>query len=316
MKDRKNTKNMKDREEQKMNKEQVVQNNGKRNGNKEEQEFLSSYHPEDYERPSVTVDMVLLAIGNDEAKNYRKLPKKKLKVLLVKRKEHPFKGNRALPGVFATQKETLEEAALRGLKKETGVDNIYLEQLYTIGTPDRDPRTWVITCAYMALVQQEKISTLSEAEEAEWFDVSLKVVREQKEQKEEIVTSETDYALNLTKGNEVCTAVIRKKQCYKNGTSRTEYEILENDGLAFDHAHIITLAIERLRGKIEYTDVSFHLVPEKFTLTELQNVYETVLDTELLPANFRRKIAGKVEETEEYAESAGHRPSKLFKKAL
>lgn len=291
-------------------------NEQKNKKNKEEQEFLSSYHPEDYERPSVTVDMVLLAIGNDEVDNYRKLPEKKLKVLLVKRQDHPFKGSRALPGVFATPKETLEEAALRGLKKETGIDNIYLEQLYTIGTPNRDPRTWVITCAYMALVQQEKIRALRNVEEVEWFDVSLKVVKEQKEQKEDIVTSEINYELQLKKGKEVLTAVVMKKQCYKNGTSRTEYEILENDGLAFDHAHIITLAVERLRGKIEYTDVSFHLVPEKFTLTELQNVYETVLDTELLPANFRRKIAGKVEETEEYAQSAGHRPSKLFKKAL
>lgn len=290
--------------------------NQKKNKNQEEQDFLSSYNVEEYERPSVTVDMTLLAIGNDEVHNYRKLPEKKLKVLLVKRQEHPFKNSWALPGVFATPNETLEEAALRGLQKETGIDNIYLEQLYTIGTPDRDPRTWVITCAYMALVQQEKIGKLRDAEETDWFHVSLKVVKEQREQKKDIVTSEIYYELRLTREEEVLTATVLKKQCYKNGTSRTEYEIIENDGLAFDHAHIITLAVERLRGKIEYTDVSFHLVPEKFTLTELQNVYETVLDTELLPANFRRKIAGKVEETEEYAQSAGHRPSKLFRKAL
>lgn len=282
----------------------------------EEKEFLSAYHPEKYERPSVTVDMVLLAIGNNEVDNYRKLPEKKLKVLLVKRKDHPFMGCWALPGVFATPKETLETAALRGLKKETGVDNIYLEQLYTVGTPNRDPRTWVITCAYMALVNQEKLEHLDVSEEVAWFDISLKAVKEQKEKKAEKIFIEISYELKLKKGNEILTASIVKKQCYKNGTSRTEYQVLENNGLAFDHAHIITLAIERLRGKIEYTDVSFHLMPEKFTLTELQNVYETVLDTELLSANFRRKIAGKVEETEEYAQNAGHRPSKLFRRAL
>ena len=284
--------------------------------NQEELDFLSAYNPEDYERPSVTVDIALLAIGNDEVDNYRKLPEKRLKVLLIKREEHPFKDNWALPGVFATPNETLEESAIRGLKKETGIDNIYLEQLYTISTPNRDPRTWVITCAYMALVQQEKVGDLSDSEATDWFNVSLKVVKEQREQKEGIIISEIYYELELTKEKEILTATIMKQQCYKNGTSRTEYKILKNDGLAFDHAHIITLAIERLRGKIEYTDVSFHLVPEKFTLTELQNVYEAVLDTELLAANFRRKISGKVEETDEYAQNAGHRPSKLFKKAL
>ena len=286
----------------------------KKERTKEEEAFLADYHVEAYERPSVTVDMVLLAIGNDQVDNYRKLPEKKLKVLLVKRQGHPFKDCWALPGVFATPGETLEEAAMRGLKKETGVDNIYLEQLYTIGTPDRDPRTWVITCAYMALVQQERIELLNEQEEVAWFDVSLKPVKEQKEQKDNIFSSDSYYELKL--GKEELTATVVKHEKYKNGTSRTEYEILENDGLAFDHAHIITLAIERLRGKMEYSDVSFHLVPEKFTLTELQNVYETVLDTELLPANFRRKIAGKVTETKEYTENAGHRPSKLFRRAF
>lgn len=288
----------------------------KKERTKEEEAFLADYHVEEYERPSVTVDMVLLAIGNDQVDNYRKLPEKKLKVLLIKRQEHPFKDCWALPGVFATSGETLEEAAMRGLKKETGVDNIYLEQLYTIGTPDRDPRTWVITCAYMALVQQERIELLNEQEEVAWFDVSLKLVKEQKEQKDGIFSSDSYYELKLGKKEEALTATVVKHEKYKNGTSRTEYEILENDGLAFDHAHIIALAVERLRGKMEYSDVSFHLVPEKFTLTELQNVYETVLDTELLPANFRRKIAGKVEETKEYAENAGHRPSKLFRRAL
>ena len=88
------------------------------------------------------------------------------------------------------------------------------------------------------------------------------------------------------------------------------------NGLAFDHGKILTLAVERLRGKMEYSDVSFHLVPERFTLTELQNVYETVLDTKLLAANFRRKLADQVEMTEEYAENGGHRPSRLYKRVL
>lgn len=283
---------------------------------KEEQEFLSKYHPEDYERPSLTVDITLLAVGEDRVENYRKLPKKKLRVLLIKREDHPYKGCWALPGVFATPKEGLEEAALRGLKKETGVDNIYLEQLYTVGTPGRDPRTWVVTCAYMALVSQNRIRSFDNEPSISWFDISMQVIKECNELTEHEQKKDIFYSLALECEEEVLSATICKRIEYKNGTVRTKYEIIENNGLAFDHAHILVLAIERLRGKIEYSDISFQLVPEKFTLTELQNVYETVLGTELLPANFRRKMADKVEETEEYAENAGHRPSKLFKRTL
>ena len=283
---------------------------------KEEQEFLQNYHAEQYERPSVTVDIALLAIGNAKVDNYRKLPEKKLKVLLVKRDAFPYKECWALPGVFATPNEELEDAAIRGLEKKTGVDNIYLEQLYTIGTPNRDPRTWVITCAYMALVNQEKVEHIKEGEEVGWFEISLKMVAEEKEDNDGIYTWKQHYELSLTKDSLILQGKVTKKQQIKNGTTRVEYELTEQDGLAFDHGKILTLAVERLRGKMEYSDVSFHLVPERFTLTELQNVYETVLDTKLLAANFRRKLADKVEMTDEYAENGGHRPSRLYKRVL
>jgi len=92
-----------------------------------------------------------------------------------------------------------------------------------------------------------------------------------------------------------------------------ERELIESNGIAFDHAKIIEYGIERLHNKIEYTDIAFNLMPELFTLTELQQVYEVILDTELLKANFRRKIAGKVIETDQYTRDVGHRPSKLFR---
>jgi hypothetical protein len=89
--------------------------------------------------------------------------------------------------------------------------------------------------------------------------------------------------------------------------------VIESHGIAFDHAKIIAYGIERLRSKVEYTDIAFNLMPKRFTLTELQQVYEVILDKELLKANFRRKIAAMVTETNEYTRDAGHRPSKLFR---
>ena len=94
--------------------------------------------------------------------------------------------------------------------------------------------------------------------------------------------------------------------------SRWEISIEDSGGIAFDHARIIAYGIERLRNKIEYTDIAFSLMPRYFTLTELQQVYEVILDKELLKANFRRKIADRVEETNRYRKAAGHRPSKLY----
>lgn len=90
-------------------------------------------------------------------------------------------------------------------------------------------------------------------------------------------------------------------------------EVVESNGIAFDHAKMIEYAIERLRNKIDYTDIAFNLMPELFTLTELQQVYEVVLDRELLAAAFRRKVANMVIETNQFTKDAGHRPSKLYK---
>ena len=97
----------------------------------------------------------------------------------------------------------------------------------------------------------------------------------------------------------------------KDGNEIIYTKILESN-LAFDHAKMLIYAIERLKNKVEYTTIAFNLMPEKFTLTKLQQVYEILLDKPLLKANFRRKIADMVIETEEYEKNAGHRPSKLY----
>jgi len=280
-----------------------------------EEEFLAAYDPGKYDRPSVSVDMLIFTVANEKKENYRKLPEKVLKLLLIKRGDHPYLGQWALPGGFVRIDENLEEAALRELKEETNIDNIYMEQLYTWGDVSRDPRTRVISTSYMSLTDSStlNIKASDDADDAKWFTVSCKLQQEQKTMTPGGYTLQKIVKLNLTNEDTVLSAVIRITKTVEEKITRMEREILESDGIAFDHAKIIEYGIERLRNKIEYTDIAFNLMPERFTLTELQKVYEVILDRELLKANFRRKIADMVIETNEYTRDAGHRPSKLYK---
>ena len=199
----------------------------------------------------VTVDIVIFT-----------LRKGSLQVLLVKRGVPPFEGQYAIPGGFIRGDESLEEAAVRELHEETGVRNVFLEQLYTFGDPKRDPRGRVITVAYYALIASDKLSLVAgaDAAEAQWFPAS------------------------------------------------------SLPPLAFDHKSILDYGLERLRNKLEYTTVGFQLVPEKFTLGELQAVYEAILGRQLDKRNFRRKLSllGILKPLREW-QRTGRKPAQLFR---
>lgn len=208
----------------------------------------------EYPRPSVTVDLVIFTIADND-----------LKVLLIRRGGEPFKGRWALPGGFVEIGESLEKAAARELKEEAGVTNVYLEQLYTFGEPKRDPRGRVISVSYFALVDadQQRIRAASDATEAEWQSVF-------------------DSKLGAK--------------------------------LAFDHKQILDYAVWRLRNKIEWTTVGYELLPKKFTLSELQRVYEIILQRPVDKRNFRKKILaqGQIRELNETRNDGAHRPAKLY----
>lgn len=282
-----------------------------------EREFLEQYREGDYERPSVAADMVIFTVTDEEADSYRKLPEKELRILLIRRGGHPFLGKWALPGGFVQPSETTEQAAARELREETGVDDVYLEQLYTFSDIGRDPRTWVMSCSYMALINSDKLELQAgdDAADVSWFKVSYRQLREQKELMEDGYVKTLEYELKLS-GEEELSAVVARTLTVKTTSTSTEYKIVSNNGLAFDHAKIIACAIERLRGKVKYTDIALHLMPKLFTLTELQQVYEVIMDKELLKAAFRRKVADLVAETDHYTENAGHRPSRLYRRKL
>lgn len=280
-----------------------------------EEQFLRNYDITAFDRPSMTVDMLLFTIASEEAKSYRKLPEKTLRVLLIKRKEHPFIGMWALPGGFVKMDESLEAAAYRELKEETGVDGAYLEQLYTSGDVKRDPRGRIISTSYMSLVDYSEVNMKagSDAADARWFEVDYKLKREERDMTEDGFVEKRFIEILFTNEDIKLSTTIMTTRTVKGRHVSYGRSIVENKGLSFDHGIIIQYGIERLRNKLEYTDVVFHLMPELFTLTELQKTFEAILGTSLLKANFRRKTAKFVTEANQYTSDAGHRPSKLFK---
>lgn len=280
-----------------------------------EQEFLKTYDVSQFERPSVTVDMLIFTVVDEEENNYRKLPEKALKVLLVKRGQHPYFGQWALPGGFVGIQESLDEAALKVLKNETNVDNVYLEQLYTWGGVNRDPRTRVISTSYLSLVDCSTLNVHAgnNTSDAKWFSVNDNVLEEKITNTVNGQIFERMVEINFANGDEQLRTSLKVKTEVQGRISKSSSTIINNDGVAFDHPTIIHYGLERLRNKIEYTDIAFNLMPDLFTLTELQQVYEVILNKELLKANFRRKIASLVIETNDIKRDAGHRPSKLFR---
>lgn len=269
-----------------------------------EKEFLSKYDSAKYEKPSVAVDISIFSLFDEKCTNYRKLPNKKLKILLVRRGQHPCKGMHALPGGFVKPDETLEEAAYRELQEETGARCNSLRQLRTFSDPNRDPRRRVITCAYTALVDAKSQTIVggSDAADAEWYDIHLR-----KENHQEGI-----WKLTLLDKKSKLYAVL-KENSQKRVNELPGLEILDSVGLAFDHALIICYSLLKLREQIKYEPIVFNLLPPLFSLTEAQQAYESILETKLYPQAFRRKIKGFVEETSDFAENRGHRPSKLYK---
>ena len=205
-----------------------------------------------YPRPALTVDCVVFGLDEDG-----------LKILLIQREFEPFAGQWALPGGFVAVGESLEETARRELAEETGLKNIFLEQLYSFSDPTRDPREHVVTVAYYALVNllEHKVQAATDARSAAWFAVD------------------------------------------------------DVPALAFDHDRILKAASERLRGKIRYQPVGFELLPAKFTLRQLQRLYEKILDRELDKRNFRKKILnmGIIEELAEIETDVAHRAARLYR---
>ena len=263
----------------------------KRNANGlTEAEFLAQYKPGDYERPSVTVDMLVLRMKPDLSG---------MQILLIKRKDHPFIGQWALPGGFIGMKESAYEAAKRELKEETGLENVYMEQLYTMSQPNRDPRMRVIDITYLTLLpfDTHKIAVAGDdASDAKWFDIDITTLFNRPVLR--IQNQESNIAIGY--------GLI--KETFINGPVVTTTEVpcktgSTDIGLAFDHVQIIHEGLTRLKNKVLYSDVAFGFMPEKFTLPDFQRVYEIILGEPLYKKNFRKKVSEKLIDCNEKAQT-------------
>lgn len=216
-----------------------------------------------FPRPSLTVDCVVFGLDKE---NFRRGPScgspLQLKIMLIQRKLPPFEGQWALPGGFVRLNESLEEAARRELLEETGIENVFLEQLYSFGDVDRDPRDRVVTVAYYALVNlwEYSVRAATDARDARWFAIS------------------------------------------------------QLPPLAFDHDRIVQVALKRLKGKVRYEPIGFELLPTKFTLTQLQRLYETILGQTLDKRNFRKKILkmNLLVQLDQMQTDVAHRAARLY----
>lgn len=239
---------------------------GKARGD-EERAFLESYDPSAFERLSVAVDVVVLTAAEGE-----------LRALLVRRREHPDAGRWALPGGFMGPREGLDEAARRVLAGKAGLTGVFLEQLYTFGEPERDPRTRIVSVAYYALVAPERLAGLEEPGEVALARLTVPWPGEG--------------------GGPV-------------GAELSPGAPLE---LAFDHADILGAAVRRVRGKLDYAPIGLELLPERFTLRELRLVHEAVLARPLNKDSFRRRLlaSGLLAPTSEREAGTEHRPAELY----
>ena len=279
-----------------------------------EEEFLNKYDVSDYERPSVTNDVIIFTTDDKLENNSRKVPKKGMQVLLIKRDDYPFKDKWAIPGGFVDISKSLDGGAIEKLKEETGIDNVYTEQLYTFGEVNRDPRTRVISIGNIALISKDKISFQDDKKikKAKWFWLEKNLLESKNDENYvmnryilKLESEDGDININYEIIQKIEKNIFRRKEeLYNISTS-------SNDELAFDHYKIIDYAVERIRNKIEYTPIALNLLPRLFTVKELQNVYEAIMGREIL--NFRRKMGDMIIETDEVLEGRPFRPAKMFK---
>lgn len=232
----------------------------------EDARFLAAYDITRYERPSVAVDVALVTAGEGA-----------LRTVLFRRPEPPQRGRWSLPGTFVGMAEPLEAAAARALAVKVGIEGVFLEQLYTFGAVERDPRTRVISVAYFSLVEGARLAPARPGSVV----ARLRVPWEGERGGPVEALGEGDRPLPL----------------------------------AFDHAEMLGAVVKRLRGKLEYTPIGFELLGERFSLAELQAVHETILGRSVNKDSFRRKMvaSGMIEATGELREGAHHRPAELFR---
>ena len=239
----------------------------------------------------IETSVVLFGILEEDSNNYRKLSKKSLSVLLVK----TDKGYR-LPTYECKDNIDIEKQSVKAVENDTGLNKIYVEQLYTFSNV-KDNGLF-INPTFLGLVSKRKMYD-GLKDNCYWSQLN-------------ILENDQGYECEIV--NEAETFVFKvSKKLKEQTTDRYKFIEEENGKLVKGVSVILIAAFERLKNKIWYTDIVFNMMDELFTLKELQHVYETIENKPLLDAAFRRSICDKVEETDKYLKGVGCRPSRLFK---
>lgn len=246
-----------------------------------------------YEKPSVAVDAAVFGVESVEAATMEEM---RLKLLLVKRREEPFGGSYCLPGGFLRKNETVEEALDRELLEETGTKSSRLIPLKVYSGRGRDPRGWVISAAYISLTRTVSLSTDlgSDADCAVWTDISY---------------SREAGCERITVFHESGFKAVMER------AAGQEHFSGDTDKFAFDHGQIICDAFGKLQSEVRYHDMIFDLMPETFTVSGLHGPYKMILGINETVQAFRKRMSGKIEETELYDNTKmAHRKSKLYRR--
>lgn len=244
--------------------------------------FINRMYAYEYPRAAMVTDAVVFRFDGQ-----------RLQLLLIERGSNPCKGQWALPGGFMEMEETVEQCCRRELEEETGICSVlregqmfpYMKQIGTFSDPERDPRGRVVSTAYYALVCDDYVHAGDDAVNAQWFPVS-----------------------------EVLDANLR------SAAELGEFSIMgENETkslrLAFDHAQILRVALQRLREDVHFRPVAFRLMPSEFTIANLQRLYEQILDVKFDRRNFLKKMlqSGIIEDLNRKEECHVHRCGKLYR---
>lgn len=261
-----------------------------------DEEFIKNYNSDDYEKMSITTDITLFSVSDQEQVNYRKKKEKCFSILLVKRDTAPFMNRYCIPGGFLSLDEKLLDSAKRVLFTEANIDDVYLEQFHTFSDIDRDIRGRVLSVSYIGLINKDKIEN-SLKPKASFYDL-------------DVIEENDMISLNFHHETTSFSAKVRKKV---DSFGIVSFEEVENQYLAFDHLKVIATSLEYLKQHFQQKDILYHLLPEEFTLKELQLVHESILGKKMIDSVFRRNIKDKVIPTEKFKNDGGHRPSRLYR---
>lgn len=212
-----------------------------------------------------------------------------LKMLLIKRKSHPYRNSWALPGGFVMPNESTDDSVLRETQEETSVEisKSNIEQLHTFSTPNRDPRGWVVTVSYLTFIGEEPLSAGDDADDVRWFTMERK-----------------GSELYLTSGHDV-EIILNLKTGASSGS----------DSLAFDHSQIVLKAFNRVAEKMEHEPRVLQVLGPTFTITEARKVFAKFwgMDFKSIDhSNFKKAMLQYFVEIGEKPLGIG-RPSKIYR---